>query len=122
MLIVKLKTKKTKKVWDMCYQAQKHLSQGYSTMLIKSGDFQYSYRLWVEDNEGNDVSVEHNLPSYLPLSNSYYQDLVKKSKTGVKCYEIYSLYLGFVSVNMVARHDKKLSQLLTMNKKDKNYS
>jgi hypothetical protein len=31
----------TKKVWEMCYLAQKHLSLGYCSMLMKSGEFQY---------------------------------------------------------------------------------
>jgi len=105
----------------MCYQGQKHLAQGYCSMLIKAGDFQYSYRLWIEDIEGNDLPLplEQNAPSYLPLNNTYYQELVKKTKTGVKCYELYSLYLGVVSVNVVAKHDRKLMQLLNANKKDK---
>jgi len=70
------------KVWDMCYQGQKHLAQGYCSMLIKAGDFQYSYRLWIEDIEGNDLPLplEQNAPSYLPLNNTYYQELVKKNK------------------------------------------
>ena len=44
---VKLQQLLKEKIWDMCYQAQQKLSEGYFFMLMKSGAFQYSYRLWV---------------------------------------------------------------------------
>lgn len=46
------------KVWDMCYEAKKHLSQGYCSMLMKKGEFQYSYRMWLEDSEGQEVNLD----------------------------------------------------------------
>jgi hypothetical protein len=39
-------------VWDMCYDSQQHLSEGAQSVLVKSGPWQYSYRLWVEDVDG----------------------------------------------------------------------
>ncbi len=102
----------------MCYQAQKHLSQGYCSMLMKSGDFQYSYRLWIEDTEGIEVPLEQNIAQQsTPLSSAYFKDLTKRTSRGVKCYELYSLYLGMVSVNIVANHERTLINLLSPNKR-----
>lgn len=42
-----------KKVWEMVASSQDRLSQGYSSMSTKSGDFQYTYNLWFEDGDGN---------------------------------------------------------------------
>ena len=73
------------KVWDMCHQAQKLLSMGYCSMLTKSGDFQYSYRLWLEDNDGWEQPITDPI---VPIGTStqqfvaspqFYKDLVKKS-------------------------------------------
>ena len=44
---VKLHRLLKERVWDMCYQAQQRLSEGYFYVLNKSGAFQYSYRFWV---------------------------------------------------------------------------
>eukprot|EP01119_Soliformovum_irregulare_P025989 TRINITY_DN9775_c0_g1_i1.p1 TRINITY_DN9775_c0_g1~~TRINITY_DN9775_c0_g1_i1.p1 ORF type:complete len:745 (-),score=195.48 TRINITY_DN9775_c0_g1_i1:57-2144(-) len=96
-----------KKVWEMCYQAQKYLQQGYSTMLIKAGDFQYSHRLWLEDSDGIEVQIEHNFSQLsIPINNSFYRDLVKRTPRATKCYELFSLYLGYVSVPLVASHER----------------
>jgi len=42
-----------KKVWEMVAAAQDRLSQGYNSMSMKQGDFQYTYNLWFEDSDGN---------------------------------------------------------------------
>jgi len=102
-----------KKVWDLCYLAQKHLALGYCSMLIKSGDLQYSYRLWLEDNEGAEIQIEQPLTQIAnQLNSSYYKDLVKKTPKATKCYELYSIYLGLLSVSMVAAHDSSLIKSL----------
>lgn len=43
-------------------QAQQHLSEGHHAMTMKSGAFQYSYRLWVEDMEGFELPFNHDQP------------------------------------------------------------
>jgi len=101
------------KVWELCYLAQKHLNLGYCSMLIKSGDLQYSYRLWLEDSEGVEVQIELPITHIAnPLTSSYYKDLVKKTPKATKCYELYSIYLGLLSVSMVSTHDSNLIQMI----------
>ncbi|PRP80768.1 hypothetical protein PROFUN_11508 [Planoprotostelium fungivorum] len=113
-------TQNTKKiiedqVWQLCHHAHKHLSSGYYSMLMKNGPFQYSYRLLLEDPEGFEIPLDqgpHNLgTSGPPICNSIYRDLMRKYK-GSRCYELYTLYLGVVSVNMVALHDKAIMNQL----------
>ena len=75
------------KVWQMVFEAQTRLSQGYdlrslhlraryrapgltrwrgafrsvryTSMLMQAGDFQYSYTLWFEDSDGNRLGILH---------------------------------------------------------------
>lgn len=89
-------------------------------MLMKSGDFQYYYRLWVEkskskDNEEDELVPDTIVQPAVPLSSSFYKELVRKTPGGFKCYELYTLYLGLVSVNMVASNARGLIQLLKTN-------
>eukprot|EP01116_Phalansterium_solitarium_P006237 TRINITY_DN18547_c0_g1_i1.p1 TRINITY_DN18547_c0_g1~~TRINITY_DN18547_c0_g1_i1.p1 ORF type:complete len:933 (+),score=401.13 TRINITY_DN18547_c0_g1_i1:182-2980(+) len=110
-----------RKVWDMCCQAQQHVSQGYCSMLIKAGDFQYSYRLWVEDATGAELDLAllatprgatQAWPRE-PLSYSFYKELVRRTPKAVKCYELLTLYLAVCSVPQVHMHNQTLLALLT---------
>jgi len=103
-----------KQVWKMCYDAQQHLSLGYCTMLIRKTDFQYSYRLWIEDFEGNEIPLEQPIVQNPtdPLSPSFYTDLIKKTRGATKCYELYTLCIGMLSVSMVASHERSLQSKL----------
>lgn len=38
--------------WQLVHTAHEHLAMGYTAMMIRRSDFLYSYRLWVEDDEG----------------------------------------------------------------------
>jgi len=100
----------TEKVRSMCFSAQEYLSKGYSTAIVKMGDFQYFYRLWIEDSEGNEIAFDSPLPTLSrPLDNSYYKDLIRKHyPRGVKCYELYALYLGILPVKTVVNHTRSL--------------
>lgn len=93
----------------MCYTAQQYLAHGYSSMLVKSGNFQYSYRLWVEDSEGIELPFESPIVSQQEsvIDSSFYRDLLKRSH-GTKLYELYTICLSIVSVNVVANHERKL--------------
>lgn len=101
------------KVWEMCYLAQNRLAEGYSSMLVKSGEFQYSYHLWLEDNEGYEVPIEnpftHNARA---LRSTFYRDLIKRTPRASKCYELYTLYLGLVAVSTIAKQERILVQML----------
>jgi len=42
-----------RRVWEMVFSAQDRLSQGYTSMIMQSGMFQFAYHLWFEDLDGN---------------------------------------------------------------------
>jgi len=112
------------RVWDMYYQAHRHLSMGYYSMVMRSGDFQYSYRLWVEDDEGVEQSLEQPILGgnqkthypHTPLSHRFYKDLLRtlfpSQSPQMKCYELYTLYLGILPSALVSKNDRALVALL----------
>jgi len=101
-------------------------------MLITSGEFQYSYRLWFEDPETSTVlpidkslkqiiddTYPRDSPRYIrPLSSVWYQDLTKKLFPNVKrvrCYELYTLYLSGLNAKTITSHNNTLISGLRSN-------
>jgi hypothetical protein len=88
-----------KKVWEMVASAQDRLSQGYSSMSMKQGDFQYTYNLWFEDNDGNGLAVDFPIPfpdtSY---DGNFYREITRRlfGHKQVNCFELYTLHLALV--------------------------
>eukprot|EP01113_Clastostelium_recurvatum_P003563 TRINITY_DN11557_c0_g1_i3.p1 TRINITY_DN11557_c0_g1~~TRINITY_DN11557_c0_g1_i3.p1 ORF type:complete len:813 (+),score=167.06 TRINITY_DN11557_c0_g1_i3:109-2439(+) len=106
------------RVWDMYYHAHRHLAMGYTSMVMRSGDFQYSYRLWVEDDEGAEQPLDLPRSQYpaTPQSHKFYKDLLRAQYPSqlpqMKCYELYTLYLGILPAALVSKNDKALVALL----------
>ncbi|GFO14649.1 hermansky-Pudlak syndrome 1-like protein [Plakobranchus ocellatus] len=50
-----------KKIWTMHQYVMKKLMEGYTTVMIKDGDFYFSYFLWFEDYTGNPLPVQEGL-------------------------------------------------------------
>eukprot|EP00002_Diphylleia_rotans_P027496 TRINITY_DN5513_c0_g1_i1.p1 TRINITY_DN5513_c0_g1~~TRINITY_DN5513_c0_g1_i1.p1 ORF type:complete len:598 (-),score=128.82 TRINITY_DN5513_c0_g1_i1:220-2013(-) len=100
------------KVWDMCYKAQRQLSLGFTATIMKLGDFQYSYKLWVEDSEGNEIPIEKAIPANLmPVEWAGYRELLQRlfpSQRGLRMYELYTLYVGMLPTAAVVSHNKRL--------------
>jgi hypothetical protein len=99
----------------MCHVAQQQVYKGYCSMLMKSGDFQFSHKMWLEDSDGFEVPIEHShqqmaLQQWNQNNCNYYKELVKQTQRASKCYELYALYLGMLSVAMVASHERTLIQ------------
>lgn len=67
-----------RQVWDMVFQSQGALMNGYSTMLMAVGDFQYSYKLWFEDE--NNVTLPIDKPLNKGLNTSVYREAARKGK------------------------------------------
>ena len=52
-------------------------TMGYRTMVLQSGEFCYSWRLWLEDAEGKEVAIEQPLVALAPFANpNFYRELV----------------------------------------------
>ena len=111
----------------MVFQSQKALSNGYRTMIMTSGDFQYSYNLWFEEDNIiiplSDKSLNKGLTPLeelqrksLPINGEFYKDLGKRlfpnNYKRLRCFELYTLYLDGVSAKTVASHNATLVNAL----------
>lgn len=108
------------KIWDLVFNAQCSLLNGYYTMLMTHGDFQYSYKLWFEDPETSSiVPMDKSLKPALQidfkkgrfLTSAWYQDLTKRlypNNKRIKCYELYTLYLSGLNAKTITSHNNTL--------------
>jgi hypothetical protein len=93
--------------------------QGHLSFLVHKGDFLYSYRIWMVDNKG----VEQIIPTVdaiaaskslvdTPLGHDYYKEFIRylfpKRTNEMKCYELYTLHLGIVCAEIVAKNHQQL--------------
>ena len=110
-------------VWRLCSEAQERLLQGYSSMLIKRGDFQYSYRIWFQDPKGAPIPfsrLDFSRVESKTCSTYFYRSLINQLQddlkpppsgdSGVRCYELYTMYLSSISAKTVVAYDNKLSR------------
>ncbi|CAI9733046.1 Hypothetical predicted protein [Octopus vulgaris] len=112
-----------KKIWKVAHFMQQKLSQGYTTVLLRDGDFFISYYLWFEDNSHNPLVVQQ---PYKPLSHSpppgilcgnLYRQLIRQCfptviPGSVHCLELICIHLGIVPTNLISVHIQQLSNQL----------
>ena len=77
--------------------------------------------LWLEDNDGWEQTldqpiVQTNNTTFVG-SPMFYKELTKKTPRATRCFELYSLYIGVLSVNIIANHERRLIGLLNPNHK-----
>jgi len=84
-------------------------------MVMKCGNFQYYYNLWFESSTGTPLSVNHPFgwDPKKPLNQQFYNHIQSKmeseyASSGIKCYEIYALYLKFLPLKVVEQHSQML--------------
>ena len=46
------------RVWDMWQYCESMITQGYTSIVLRDGDFTYSYFLWFEDVLGNPLQIQ----------------------------------------------------------------
>lgn len=107
------------KIWEMYSKTQLYLQKGYSSVLVKKHDFQFTYKLWVvcDDEEiVPDLSKSGNKLTLSPLHfkklTDYYASLRGNKVSKLKCFEFYALYVGFLSTDEVQRQNKLLLETL----------
>lgn len=111
-------------IWNMYYQSQEFLTKGFFDMIMKYGEFQYSFKLYFEDFNGVRMIPHKKLP--IPANKTINRDFYKTiTKTlfpdeggAVKCYELYCLYVGSVSTKTIELHNEAI--IATLNKKRNN--
>jgi len=108
-------------VWELVHTSHHYLDQGYTSMVVRKGDFLYSYRLWMEDDEGVEQIINQPiLPKnyQLPIGHRFFKEVLRtlfpsqSQAQQMKCYELFTLYLGVLPTVLVAKHDRALINLL----------
>ncbi|GAM24277.1 hypothetical protein SAMD00019534_074520 [Acytostelium subglobosum LB1] len=99
-----------KKVWSMysyCYHQL--VKKNFTYQILKDKDFQYSYKLWMDDDESQEVEREATSPT----SEKIYLDSIKKYyPQPVKCMELLTLYVGMIPMSLIYKNDRVLWALL----------
>jgi predicted DNA binding CopG/RHH family protein len=83
------------KVWEMCYVSQQYRDEGYTEVGVCGNGVQYWFKEWLEDENG--IELRWTKPN------------LKHARTH---YELYTMYLPFVSTQAIAHHNKTLVSLL----------
>ncbi|XP_076460275.1 BLOC-3 complex member HPS1-like [Babylonia areolata] len=111
------------KIWTLYSYMMKKLQQGYTSVLLREGDFYFSFFLWFEDSSGNPMSVQEpykpGLDTPLPgtLTGNFYKRLIRQCFPGrvegvVHCYEMFLMHVGLVTPPYIAAHCQRLAHKL----------
>ena len=97
---------------------KQRLGQGYLMTNVKSMDFQYTYFLWFEDEQGRKVYPTQDLPASLDVYAADYYDrvlaLVRK-ESGIKtlrCTEFFAVHLAVVPFHVIVEQVSDLHSYL----------
>ncbi|KAL0487475.1 HPS1 [Acrasis kona] len=83
------------KVWDMCYRAQQYRDEGYTEIGICGDGVQYWFKEWLEDETGAELRFCKN---NLKFAKAH--------------YELYTMYLPFVSNQAICHYNRVLIGVL----------
>ncbi|XP_041370625.1 Hermansky-Pudlak syndrome 1 protein homolog isoform X2 [Gigantopelta aegis] len=111
------------KVWRMSELLKHKLSEGYTSVILRDGDYYYSHFLWFEDNVGNPLSVQQpfkpssDFPPSGILIDSFYRQLIRHCfpnaiQDSVHCYELFMMHIGLVHPQFIAAHCRQLAKNL----------
>lgn len=106
-----------KHVWHMCYQATEFLSKGAFEMVQTNGPFQYSYKMLFMDHNNTVIhpresrAIEHKAA----VTRGFYKHINSTlfPNQNIKCYELFCLYIGSISLKMIQKHNDTLISILT---------
>ncbi|XP_064603916.1 BLOC-3 complex member HPS1-like [Liolophura sinensis] len=111
------------KVWQRCSWIQSKLSQGYTTLTVRDGDFHFGYFLWFEDSAGNPLTYQQPFKpesvSVQPgvIAGNFYDQLIRSCFPdgivgGIHCFELVTMHVGVVPTQYVVSHCRKLASQL----------
>jgi hypothetical protein len=115
--IEQLREKIQQETQQLIHCTQVWIKQGLFSIIARKGDYIYSYNLWVLNSNNDEQVVDtdeilsNNTLVNMPLGPQFYEELLKSlfpNSRGMKCYELYTLHLGIVKADIVAKNLKKL--------------
>ncbi|XP_030756816.1 Hermansky-Pudlak syndrome 1 protein homolog isoform X2 [Sitophilus oryzae] len=107
-----------KKIWLMISFGQRHLQQGYTSIIWKDTTFTYGYFLWFENHSGGPIKTPTNLGPmnhnpgileddyFLRLKKTYFP---KQSPSKIKCYELFCVHLGLTTPSGMLEQARRLA-------------
>jgi Third Longin domain of FUZ, MON1 and HPS1 len=104
-------------VWQMCYLANRYVSQGYCSMSVRAGNFRYNYRLWLEDSRGEEVQITQDIAKLGGERGNMYNELVERTPRAARCYELYTLFISLVPSHLIFEYERRLVSLVKPSKK-----
>jgi hypothetical protein len=103
-------------VWYLVSQAQVYLSQGFCCMMLRTDHYLYCWKLWVEEEGGAEVALEKPFASAVATlqcgTGPFYEALLRTccpGQKGLRCLELYSLFIGVVPSEAAANANTILS-------------
>lgn len=111
------------RIWDMWQYMETMLGHGYTALIVRHGDFTYSYFLWFEDVLSKPLIPTKSVKEIIGvtptgiLSSTFYKDVIhylfpNEPEGSVHCYELFCMHIGVVNNHFVSTSAQKLARLL----------
>jgi hypothetical protein len=130
LAVGQLREKIRQETRHLVHYSQERIKQGKHSILVRKGDFIYTYQLfWFISRNFKEFEFpihSNNDLATTPLGPQFYEkfqqyvnrsvnSLASRKVEGVKCYELYTIHLGIVRNDVVAKNNRELRKVLQEN-------